>query len=308
MDIRIKTITIRNFRSIADATLELSPGINVLAGANGSGKSNILKAMSRLSRKIAWSPNDQSRFSKDSFLIDVVTIAGDALRIEQQGIYQGNKPVSGFENNVFLMEALRGYREESLVPHIPNALFSDGSNLAGMLFQYKGTVLQPGDLERFLERARRITPEIDNIVPQFKGDDTARLLVKLRKDQESFMFPPECLSTGSLDAVFLVLALQVFGEGSLYLLDGPDSHLHAGSQESMLDLLREVAASESRQFVIATHSPFVVDLCSTDELFFVTREGFRTSVERVSDKKEIIEALESTDARKSEFASSLRKI
>lgn len=45
---KIQNLTIKNYRSIRDLKLELSPRINVLIGANNVGKSNILSAMEYL--------------------------------------------------------------------------------------------------------------------------------------------------------------------------------------------------------------------------------------------------------------------
>jgi energy-coupling factor transporter ATP-binding protein EcfA2 len=44
----LQRLHIRNYRSIADATVELRP-FTVLVGANGSGKSNLLKLLNELS-------------------------------------------------------------------------------------------------------------------------------------------------------------------------------------------------------------------------------------------------------------------
>ncbi|OYT37455.1 MAG: hypothetical protein B6U89_07270 [Desulfurococcales archaeon ex4484_58] len=41
----LKSIRIRNFKSIEDLTLELKPGINLFVGANRAGKTNILEAI-----------------------------------------------------------------------------------------------------------------------------------------------------------------------------------------------------------------------------------------------------------------------
>jgi predicted ATPase len=38
-------IQVRNFRSIRDSTIELRPGLNVLIGPNGWGKTNLLAAL-----------------------------------------------------------------------------------------------------------------------------------------------------------------------------------------------------------------------------------------------------------------------
>ncbi|MDE7110090.1 MAG: AAA family ATPase, partial [Muribaculaceae bacterium] len=45
----LKNIDILNFKNIASATLEFSPGVNCLLGMNGMGKSNLLEAIHFLS-------------------------------------------------------------------------------------------------------------------------------------------------------------------------------------------------------------------------------------------------------------------
>ena len=39
------TVVIENFRSIAKTQIDLQPGVNILVGSNGSGKTNILSAL-----------------------------------------------------------------------------------------------------------------------------------------------------------------------------------------------------------------------------------------------------------------------
>ena len=302
MDIRIKTAHIQNFRSVADATLEFTPGINILAGPNGSGKSNILRALSRLSKNYRGNENDQSRFSKDGVSIAVQTLSGEVINILQNDFKQD------YAGSVFMMEALRGYPDRSYVPRSPISLKPDGSNLAGMLNFYRGSMATAPELEKLTKRVKQITPEISDILSEFKGDDTAELHVKIKKNGDTYTFTPETMATGSLDVIFLVLAIQLFREGSIFLLDGPDSHLHAGSQKSMIDLLREIAAKDSKQFIIATHSSYLVDSCSNDEIFLVSKKGFKTSVESISEKKEIIEVLEGTDTQLSDITSSMKKV
>ena len=45
---KIDKLTIKNYRSVRDLELSLSPRINVFIGANNVGKSNILSAMEYL--------------------------------------------------------------------------------------------------------------------------------------------------------------------------------------------------------------------------------------------------------------------
>lgn len=42
----LKNVTIRNFKAIADLTLEFQEGVNLLIGDNGAGKTSVLDALS----------------------------------------------------------------------------------------------------------------------------------------------------------------------------------------------------------------------------------------------------------------------
>ena len=53
------------------------------------------------------------------------------------------------------------------------------------------------------------------------------------------------------------------------LMDEPELHLHPNLQGKVLDYLRNLAVSEDVQFVLATHSPTIVDLASSHELFLL---------------------------------------
>ena len=53
------------------------------------------------------------------------------------------------------------------------------------------------------------------------------------------------------------------------LMDEPELHLHPNLQGKILDYLRNLAVIEDVQFVLATHSPTIVDLASSDELFLL---------------------------------------
>jgi hypothetical protein len=85
--------------------------------------------------------------------------------------------------------------------------------------------------------------------------DTPEVLLKT----ESGRFPLEAMS-GGLNAVFGI-AWQIHmhsidGSACTVLLDEPENHLHPSMQREFLPRLIE--AFPSHQFVVATHSPFVV--------------------------------------------------
>ncbi|HEX9993591.1 MAG TPA: AAA family ATPase, partial [Acidimicrobiales bacterium] len=70
----LKTLTLKGFKSFADATtLELEPGITVVVGPNGTGKSNVVDA-------IAWVLGAQGPRTVRSTKMDDVIFAGTAKR------------------------------------------------------------------------------------------------------------------------------------------------------------------------------------------------------------------------------------
>ena len=53
------------------------------------------------------------------------------------------------------------------------------------------------------------------------------------------------------------------------LMDEPELHLHPNLQGKILDYLRNLAVREHVQFVLATHSPTIVEQANSDELFLL---------------------------------------
>lgn len=76
----------------------------------------------------------------------------------------------------------------------------------------------------------------------------------------------------------------------------------------MMELLREVAKKEKKQFIIATHSPTVVSLCSPEEVILVTKKGLETTANRVSDLNDVLKVLENTDTTLSDIVTSMSPV
>ena len=53
------------------------------------------------------------------------------------------------------------------------------------------------------------------------------------------------------------------------LLDEPELHLHPNLQSNILNYLRALSSRESTQFILATHSPTIVDGADSDELYLL---------------------------------------
>ncbi|HVS58459.1 MAG TPA: DNA replication and repair protein RecF [Candidatus Saccharimonadales bacterium] len=76
----ITDIRLQQFRSYMDDSFEFSPGVNIIVGPNGSGKTNLLEALLVVSRGSSYRAKDVDlvAFHKDWARVDVH--AGDAVR------------------------------------------------------------------------------------------------------------------------------------------------------------------------------------------------------------------------------------
>ena len=54
----IQTLRVQNFRSYKDASFEFDPGVNIIVGPNGSGKTNLLEALLVLAQGASYRGND----------------------------------------------------------------------------------------------------------------------------------------------------------------------------------------------------------------------------------------------------------
>ena len=65
--------------------------------------------------------------------------------------------------------------------------------------------------------------------------------------------------SGEFAAIMLVRAISRSREGSLILLDEPETSLHPGAQSAFLKFIADMVKRKKLQVVMATHSPFMVD-------------------------------------------------
>ena len=75
------------------------------------------------------------------------------------------------------------------------------------------------------------------------------------------------------DFFFNVLADKNLKPGDIILMDEPATHLHTQGQEELRLFLKDFAVKNGVTFVLATHSPFFIDLNFLDEIRIVNLEG-----------------------------------
>lgn len=84
------------------------------------------------------------------------------------------------------------------------------------------------------------------------------------------------ISDGEHQLIQVFGSIQLFDEaGTLFLLDEPESHFNPRWRREFVEFLDEIKSTRQQEFVISTHSPFVVSGCRKENVFHFERENDR---------------------------------
>jgi predicted ATPase len=111
--------------------------------------------------------------------------------------------------------------------------------------------------DSFEAMAQRVLPEIDIIeTPLVPGSNNVTVRIRFRAGP--VMFELASLSSGIKDVLVLLAAAHFSPPGSLVLIEEAETHLHAAAQKALCSVIRELARTEQKQFVLTTHSEFIL--------------------------------------------------
>ncbi|NBO09514.1 MAG: hypothetical protein EBV30_09270 [Actinobacteria bacterium] len=296
---RIQSIRLRNFRSFEDSgDVELNQ-INVLIGANNSGKSSVLRGIHMLQHGIV-NPFADVRVGASSAEIDIrLTKTEDCVPwatgpLPEGVLYQAriNSP-DRRNGNLDLGIHWSGKRQRDVDMRLPAA---EPHHFIVPFFSKRKTANYQEDFRE--ENVLQITSEMGNLAaklsrlanPQFPAHKQYSnaceailgfvvTAIPSPNGQRPGVYLPD-LSTVPIDQmgegvpniVALLCSLAV-SEKKLFLIEEPENDLHPVALKALLDLV--IASSEHNQFVISTHSNIVVShLCSqaNSHLLQVTSE------------------------------------
>lgn len=240
---------------------ELRPGVNVLSGRNGAGKTTILNKLiqhlrslpatgelignSRLGVRIDFSPSDATGIRYDIIRsFDRQLIRGDRLNTLADG-----RVNTELDWQLYLLQ--RRYLDYQV-------------NVANRMIQ----LLTGGDPE-----AREKATEASLIKTRFQdlvdelfsetGKKIDRNSNELQFVQFDELLPPYLLSSGEKQIlVILLTALTQDRQPYVLFMDEPEASLHFDWQKRLIDMVREL--NPNVQIILTTHSPAVIMDCWED--------------------------------------------
>jgi predicted ATPase len=188
----------------------------------------------------------------------------------------------------FLMKGLRYVQLDSAAMRLPcpatrsSELELDGTNLArvvGRLLGSNGTSRTrwppAGSVgSRWADHLRYAMPALDSIGWSRREADNAEY-VQLRY-RDGLEVPSWALSDGTLRMLALTVSAFLPPEPGLQMIEEPENGVHPKALEVILRSLSSVPVGQ--QMLLATHSPYVVQLCGLDPLLCVKRGAHGTQV------------------------------
>lgn len=131
------------------------------------------------------------------------------------------------------------------------------------LFEQKS----PEDIRRVIDYIRASVPDFEFNQPGRTHDNPPRVSLSYR---ESTVQHDISSSGAGVQMLLSVSSWIVLSDANILLIDEPDAHLHSSIQRQLAVLL-ETGISDSRQIIVASHAPDLIDELPTESLVWIDR-------------------------------------
>lgn len=185
--------------------------------------------------------------------------------------------------------SLGSLREDAaVVPH--PTLSEGGSGLASVMGLWRGFNLERA--ERLDDFVHRCLPEIKHVLVRPAPQPSMQRLWIEQVDGE--WFDAEHVSDGVL--LFIAIAMHVIDapRGAILFVEQPEDALHPRRLSDLADYFRQVVEEYQCQFVIATHSPILLNEFrdEPESILLFRRTTSGTEVRQLSEVPELLAALD----------------
>lgn len=138
--------------------------------------------------------------------------------------------------------------------------------------------LHPKQFQAVEKALHMLIPDVDGI--EVDVNDLGEAELRLR--QKGGSVPSRVLSEGTIRMLGLLVLQGVGGAPSLVGLEEPENGVHPARIRLISELLNTRAGLGETQYIVATHSPTLLDLLPSESLFPVSQRSGRTRVDTFS--------------------------
>ncbi|MDZ7740650.1 MAG: AAA family ATPase [Bacteroidota bacterium] len=317
---KIKSLNIKNYKSLVDVIIEEPNNFSVFVGPNASGKSNIFEAIEIV-----------DFIQNDNVFEEVFNIYGEydellnrKMSVDEQINFRivGNIDHEQYIFNTYIdQNNARNYplmvfsnnNEERIVDWAINnltllsSLFNNFQRLfigrdsqshhkfkAGRVLDYSASNL-PLVLKRLInnDETEELSELLNLFIPGFKrikvykdelsGDESLTLYDKNYEKP----FARNLISDGTYNILALITAVLQSDEPQFLLIEEPENGLNPKAIKELVHFFREQCEEKGHYIWLATHSQSLVSELKLNELIIVDKQDGETKIKQFRDKKVI---------------------
>jgi len=294
----LKKIEIKGFKSIENASIELG-NLNVVIGANGSGKSNLIGAFKLLERKFSdrlklHVADQPERF----FHLSPKVTPEMSLKLFFDGQTYGIRLKPALDSLLIVDESDQGCIKDmatkwvayhfndtsdlSPAKHIADLddnrwLRHDAANLPAFLYWLQEK--EPVSFRMLEEHVRLVAPFFERFVLAPHHLNENKIKLKWQHKGSDAHFDAYSLSDGTLRFICLAALLLQAEPPSLVLLDEPELGLHPYAIRVLAELLD--AAAIRSQVIVATQSVTLLNNFGPNDVIVAEHNGTKTDFKRL---------------------------
>jgi len=253
-------LEIKNYKSICNATIELSP-FTLLIGANGTGKSNFISLIKELSEGANAKLLKHFSFEREVQSVRIENSLGKEIKYPIRSSNLLDEPFRYLEVcpelldvQVFNLDPSSPGKAEPL--KVEPEIKGNGEGVVQVLDS-----LKTGDREDLFStiehKLKEYIPEIEKI--SFITSEHSTKKLQVRDKHLLRPIPVEFLSEGTKFALIILTILYQEKPPSIICLEDIDRGFHPRLFQQMVELCHDLSRERGIQIIATTHNPYILD-------------------------------------------------
>ena len=302
---KIKSLNIKNFKSIVDVTINEPNPFTVFVGPNGSGKSNIFEALEFIRTFSLFGINYKKR-DKQAISSEVINIYGGKQNVFNFNCQQESLIIE-------IKEEQHGNIEleiDSDLSILRNELVDINSNIFNTFSRIfigneidkitnSGDIrlnnsIQNSNLEKVLKRIfeeqntkEEITEWLELFIPEFRDIEVRKSEFSSSEDLLIYQkhydkpFNKDLISDGTYNILCLLAAVFQSDEPQFLCIEEPENGLNPYVIRKFVDFFRKACEEKGHYIWLNTHSQTLVECLTPEEVIIVDKINGETQVKQI---------------------------